>query len=200
MIYQLEYVHYPRAYVNVTKTLAEDLVRAISRANHWKELFSSGVITRAMIGDLECIYGNSPDLLLPRLLPCGTRFDRSSFSHQPNICFKSGNGRNEKEEELGVARSVDSIEDTIRKISRQNCHQQINRSLLLVHVDIDYGSVICSNIVSWIFFFFCFLNNGLLFLGDLELVVIILDLFIRSFYCLVCCVGWSARLGIALYF
>ena len=51
------------------------------------------------------------------------------------------------------------------------------------------------------FFFFAFLvNNGLLFLSDLELVVIILDLFfIRSFYCLVCCVGRGAQLGICIF-
>lgn len=59
------------------------------------------------------------------------------------------------------------------------------------------GQLICSNIVlfSWIFFFVFLVNNGLLFLSDLELVVIILDLFfIRSFYCLVCCVGRGAQL------
>lgn len=72
-----------------------------------------------------------------------------------------------------------------------------------MHVDTDYGSVdlfkYCFVFVD--FFFFAFLvNNGLLFLSDLELVVIILDLFfIRSFYCLVCCVGRGAQLGICIF-
>lgn len=69
-----------------------------------------------------------------------------------------------------------------------------------MHVDTDYGSLICSNIVSWIFFVAFLVNNGLLFLDDLELVVIILDSFIRSFCCLAYCVGCSAQLGIAFVF
>ena len=69
-----------------------------------------------------------------------------------------------------------------------------------MHVDTDYGSLICSNIVSWIFFVAFLVNNGLLFLDDLELVVIILDSFIRSFCCLAYCVECSAQLGIAFVF
>lgn len=70
MIYQLEYVHYPRAYVNVTKTLAEDLNFAGESLEGISFFFfSSGVITCAVIGDLECIYGNSSDLLLPGRSP-----------------------------------------------------------------------------------------------------------------------------------
>lgn len=90
MIYQLEYVHYPRAYVNVTKTLAEDLNFA-GESLEGILFFSSGVITCAVIGDLECIYGNSPDLLLPGRSPSAQpdSIDRPFF-HQRNICFKRG--------------------------------------------------------------------------------------------------------------
>lgn len=135
-------------------------IRAISRSNHWKELF--------FFRSNHALHDWRPRnayMVIRRISFCRSSFraepdsiDRLSLASQTSVSSPAIRGVKRWRRSSALHAPPISIEDAIRKISRRNCHQQINRSLLLVHVDTDYGSVICSNIVlfSWIFFFLLF--------------------------------------------